>query len=164
MMNLNQSATWQELCSNSSLHDLPFKIESNQQGQLLMTPVKVYHSLFKGKITGLLYAHIEDGEVLVECAVRTQQGTKVADVAWASSQRLELIQDEAECSVAPEICIEVMSSANTEAEMLGKRTLYCDNGAQEFWICDQQGRFRFFSPDKELARSLLLPDFPATIR
>ncbi len=129
-----------------------------------MTPVKVYHSLFKGKITGLLYAHIEDGEVLVECAVRTQQGTKVADVAWASSQRLELIQDEAECSVAPEICIEVMSSANTEAEMLGKRTLYCDNGAQEFWICDQQGRFRFFSPDKELARSLLLPDFPATIR
>jgi Uma2 family endonuclease len=159
MMNVNQSATWQEICSNSSLHDLPFKIESNQQGQLLMTPVKVYHSLFQGK-----YSHIEDGEVLVECAVRTRQGTKVADVAWASTQRLELIRDEAECSVAPEICIEVMSSANTEEEMLDKRKLYCENGAEEFWICDQKGQFRFFSPDKELARSLLLPEFPATIR
>lgn len=164
MINFNQAATWQEICSNSSLHDLPFKIESNQQGQLLMTPVKVYHSLFQGKITGLLYSHIEDGEVLVECAVRTRKGTKVADVAWASSQRLELIQDEAECSVAPEICIEVMSSANTEEEMLDKRKLYCEKGAEEFWICGQKGQFRFFSPDTELPRSLLLPEFPVTIR
>jgi Uma2 family endonuclease len=164
MMNLNQSITWQEICSNSSLQNLPFKIESNQQGQLLMTPVKVYHSLFQGKITGLLYSHIEEGEVLVECAVHTQKGTKVADVAWASSQRLELIKDEAECSVAPEICIEVMSSANTEEEMLEKRKLYCEKGAKEFWICDQKGQFRFFSPDEELARSLLLPEFPVTIR
>ena len=164
MMNLNQPVTWQEICNNNSLHDLPFKIESNQQGQLLMTPVKVYHSLFQGKITGLLYAHIEEGEVLVECAVRTRKGTKVADVAWASTQRLELIRDEAECSVAPEICIEVMSSANTEEEMLGKRELYCEKGAKEFWICDQKGQFRFFAPDEELTCSLLLPEFPRTIR
>jgi Uma2 family endonuclease len=160
MMNLNQSLTWQEICNNNSLQDLPFKIESNQHGQLLMTPVKVYHSLFQGKITGLLYSHIEDGEVLVECAVHTRKGTKVADVAWASTQRLELIKDEAECSVAPEICIEVMSSE----EMLGKRKLYCENGAEEFWVCDQKGQFRFFSPDEELAHSLLLPEFPRTIR
>jgi hypothetical protein len=116
MMNLNQSITWQEICNNSSLQNLPFKIESNQQGQLLMTPVKVYHSLFQGKI------------------------------------------------IAPEICIEVMSSGNTEEEMLGKRKLYCENGAEEFWICDQKGQFRFFSPDEELAHSLLLSEFPRTIR
>ena len=108
-----QSVIWQEICDNSSLNNLPFKIESNQQGQLVMTPVKVYHSLFQGKIAGLLYANIEEGEVLVECAIKTQHGTKVADVAWASEQRLKLISDEAECSIAPEICIEVMSSRPT---------------------------------------------------
>ena len=43
---------WQEVCENSSLKDLPFKIELNTQGQLLMTPVKVNHSLIQGKIIG----------------------------------------------------------------------------------------------------------------
>ncbi|MCI5124235.1 MAG: Uma2 family endonuclease, partial [Candidatus Electrothrix sp. AR5] len=99
--------TWKKICDSGNLKDLPFKIETNQQGQLLMTPVKVYHSLFQGKIIGLLYAHLRGGEALAECAIRTEKGTKVADVAWVSTQRLQQIQNEAECSVAPEICIEV---------------------------------------------------------
>ncbi len=55
---------WQEACEHKSLQDLPFKIELTSQGQLLMSPVKVYHSLFQGKISGLLYIHLKDGEVL----------------------------------------------------------------------------------------------------
>lgn len=50
---------WQEICDNPTLKDLPFKIESNKQGQILTTPVKVYHSLFQGKITGLLYTNLK---------------------------------------------------------------------------------------------------------
>ncbi len=151
---------WQEVCENPKLKDLPFKIELNQQGQILMTPVKVYHSLFQGKITGLLYAKLTDGEALVECAINTSKGTKVADVAWVSNERLKEIRNEAECSIAPEICIEVMSSANITEEMDEKKNLYFESGAKEVWICDQNGGFQFFSPDNELKSSLLVPDFP----
>jgi len=108
--------SWQEVCDNPKLQNLPFKIELNNQGQILMTPVKVYHSLFQGKITGLLYSNLTDGDVLVECAISTKKGAKVADVAWASRERLKVIRNEVECSIAPEICIEIVSSANTKKE------------------------------------------------
>jgi Uma2 family endonuclease len=157
------SKTWKKICDSSNLKDLPFKIETNQQGQLLMTPVKVYHSLFQGKIIGLLYAHLRGGEALAECAIRTEQGTKVADVAWCSAQRLQQIQNETECSIAPEICIEVMSSANSNEEMTEKRALYFAQGAEEVWICDQDGRFTFFLSPEESGTSLLAPDFPPSL-
>ncbi len=70
-----------------------------------MTPVKVYHSAFQGKISRLLPPV---GVVLPECAISTEKGTKVADIAWASEERFKIIQFEAECSIAPEICIEVL--------------------------------------------------------
>ncbi|CAK8722219.1 Putative restriction endonuclease domain-containing protein [Candidatus Electrothrix laxa] len=155
--------TWKKICDSGNLKDLPFKIETNQQGQLLMTPVKVYHSLFQGKIIGLLYAHLRGGEALAECAIRTEKGTKVADVAWVSTQRLQQVQNEAECSIAPEICIEVMSSANTDEEMQEKRALYFANGAEEVWICDRNGRFTFFLNADESGKSLLAPQFPNSL-
>ncbi len=97
---------WQEACENSSLKDLPFKIEINTQGQLLMTQVKVNHSLIQGKIIGLLYRHCcQEGEALAKCAVKTQKGTKVADVAWASTKILDIIQTEIECSIAPVVVL-----------------------------------------------------------
>ena len=96
---------WQEVCEHPSLQNLPFKIELNEWGQILMSPVKVYHSAFQGKITRLLPEH---GIVLPECAIRTTKGTKVADIAWCSEERFKLIEHEAECSIAPELCIEVI--------------------------------------------------------
>jgi Uma2 family endonuclease len=151
---------WQEVCEHPKLQDLPFKVELNRQGQVLMTPVKVYHSLFQGRIAGLLYAHAKDGEALTECAIRTSKGTKVADVSWASYKRLTRIRSEAECSIAPEICIEVMSSANTNEEMLEKKDLYFESGATEVWICDEDGNIAFFSPIAKLDNSFLAPGFP----
>src|SRR5438067_1393918 len=79
-----------------------------------MSPVKVYHSAFQGKIARLLP---ENGIVLSECAIKTEKGTKVADIAWSSEERFKIIEHEVECSVAPEICIEVLSLSNTEDEM-----------------------------------------------
>ena len=151
---------WQEICDSPELTNLPFKIELNKQGQILMTPVQVSHSLFQGKISGLLYANLKNGEVLVECAISTKNGTKVADVAWSFNDRLKKIQHEIECSVAPEICIEVMSPSNTKKEMSDKRKLYFENGATEVWVCDKNGVFKFFSNTGKLSHSLLAPDFP----
>lgn len=37
---------WQDVCNHPDLKDLPFKIEVNERGQIVMSPVKVIHSLF----------------------------------------------------------------------------------------------------------------------
>jgi len=152
---------WQEVCEHPSLRNLPFKIELNERGQILMSPVKVYHSAFQGKITRLLPAN---GVVLPECAIQTAKGTKVADIAWCSEQRFKVIEHEAECSIAPEICIEVASSSNSKAEMEEKRQLYIAAGAKEFWICDEDGSVKFFDGKGSLKNSNLAPSFPDRVR
>lgn len=151
---------WHEVCERQDLHNLPFKIELNEQGQVIMTPVKVYHSAYQGKIAALLYVNMGSGEVLAECAINTKKGTKVADVAWSSKDRFERIKNEAECSIAPEICVEILSESNTVDEINQKKILYFDKGAEEFWVCDKNGAIKFFDSSKELEYSLLVPKFP----
>ena len=45
----------------------------------------------------------------------------------------------------------------------GKRELYFKAGAMEFWMCDGEGRIRFFNSSGELPRSDLCPDFPKSL-
>ena len=154
---------WQDVCANPQLKNLAFKIELNEYGQVVMSPLKVFHSLLQGEIERLLLSRISDGKVFPECPIYTAKGTKVADVVWVSAQRLQVIKYEVECSIAPEICIEVLSDSNTAKEMDEKKQLYFQQHAQEFWLCDQQGKLRFFNPHSELAHSQLVPDFPLQI-
>jgi len=156
---------WQEVCEHPSLRNLPFKIELNKIGKIIMSPLKVYHSIYQGRLSNQLYSQksLKGGEVIVECAIKTQQGTRVADVAWASKERSELIFNEIECSIAPEICIEVLSDSNTKKEMQTKRQLYFNKSAVEVWICDQQGKLCFYDKNGKLKSSLLAPNFPKSI-
>ena len=112
----------------------------------------------------MLYIHLKDGEALVECAIKTKQGTKVADIAWASNERLKVIQKEIECSIAPEICIEVMSAANTEEEMALKIDLYISAGAKEVWLCSRKGKIEFHNSEGKLKHSILAPNFPKQVK
>jgi Uma2 family endonuclease len=62
-------------------------------------------------------------------------------------------------TLAPEICIEVLSASNTVDEMKAKRRLYREAGADEVWIVEQDGRVRFFE-DEEVEQSAIAPSFP----
>lgn len=153
---------WQEVCANPHLRNLPFKIELNEYGQVVMSPVKVYHSAFQGRIGILLY-RLLNHHVLDECAIATPAGTKVADVAWISPERFQIVREEDECSIAPEICIEVISSSNSQREIREKIALYFNQGALECWTCDEHGKMNFYSPIGNLEKSTIAPDFPARI-
>ena len=109
---------WEEVCEDRRLQDLPFKIELNKWGQVVMSPVKIKHSFYQGRIQRLLQSLLITGEVMPECAIETSDGVKVADVVWCSSARFDLIQDRVSASIAPEICIEVKSSGNSWDEMI----------------------------------------------
>lgn len=128
-----------------------------------MTPVKVNHSILQGKIIGNLYKSLTGGGALAECVIRTKQGTKVADVAWASYDLLETIENEVECSIAPEICVEVLFFSNTKRELSEKKELYFEQGALEFWVCDSFGNMSFFAKEGELEGSTIAASFPSNI-
>lgn len=154
---------WQEVCANPNLRNLPFKIELNEYGQIVMSPVKVYHSAFQGEIEHLLRSLLPDGKTLPECAIATPKGTKVADAAWVSLDRFEIVREEDECSIAPEICVEVISSSHSKREIREKMTLYFGRGALECWTCDESGNMNFHDRERRLEHSNLAPDFPARI-
>ena len=154
---------WQEVCEHPSLKNLPFKIELDELGKIIMSPVKIYHSILQGEIEFILRSLLKGGKTLPECAIKTSKGTKVADVAWASLDVLSKIKDETEASIAPEICVEVISSSNTKKEMVEKRQLYFEAGAIEVWMCNENGDMSFFNAKQPLTRSLLVPEFPEKI-
>lgn len=154
---------WQELCEYSPLQNLPFKIELDEHGRIIMTPVKIYHSAYQGKISVLLDKYL-NGQVLVECAIKTHKGTKVADVAWVSSQRFTQIREETDCSIAPEICVEILLSSNSTVEMAEKRQLYFAQGAQEVWLCSETGQMDFYNQQGKLIKSALAPQFPEEVK
>ncbi|MDM8535471.1 Uma2 family endonuclease [Desulfobacterales bacterium HSG17] len=153
---------WQEVCNDPNLQNLPYKIELNQWGQIVMSPVKVLHSIYQGRIIRKISGLMKNGEVVPECAIQTSKGTKAADVAWISDDRLKIVQDETQCSVAPDICVEVMSESNTEDEMQKKKKLYFEAGAKEVWICDN-GQMLFYTTERKSEFSLMMPGFPQNI-
>jgi len=161
------TTTWQRVLDDPALRNLPYKVETNETGQIILSPHKPRHSLQQGRIVRLLLRHMpEPGEPAVEFAVETRKGVKVPDVVWISMERLEALPEDAEASpFVPEICVEVLSSANADAEMEEKRRLYFEGGAREVWLCDEGGQMAFYVAEKEkpVARSLLMPGFPSTI-
>lgn len=154
---------WKEVCEHPDLRNLPFKIELNEYGKIEMSPVKVYHSFFQIRIAALLEKLLKDGYALSECAIETSKGTKVADVAWVSLPIWEKIKQEAAASIAPEVCVEILSGSNTTKEMAEKRMLYFETGAKEVWLCSENGEMQFFNPQHELVHSELAPEFPLKI-
>lgn len=141
-----QSELWQAVLNDPQWQDLPFKIEMNPHGQLILSPNQRIHSLRQTQITDLLARTVdEEGVRSVELAIGTSKGVKVVDASWMSVERLASIPQDAEPTpVAPEICLEVRSESNTGAEMEGKRTLYVEAGAEEVWIVEEDGGVQFY--------------------
>ncbi len=155
---------WQEVCEIPYLQDIPFKIELNRLGQIIMSPAKNMHSVLQWRIQRTLYQLIGDkGEIIPECSVQTEDNVKVADVVWISEDRFQRVRHEIAYSLAPEICIEVMSGSNTPREMKRKIGLYVKAGAEEIWICDENGKMHFYAHTRKLKRSVLIPEFPGKI-
>jgi Uma2 family endonuclease len=116
-----------------------------------------------GWIAQRLEKVLPEGELSVETAIRTAEGTKVADAIWCTAERWARIKDASDVSVAPEICVEIRPPTNTDAEIDEKRQLYLDAGAEEVWICDEEGGLTFCDADGEREASRRAPTFPTQI-
>ena len=156
--------TWDQICADRSLADLPYKIETNRYGQIVMSPAKHWHSRRQSDIHSRLSRLVKSGQLLVEAAIETTEGVKVADVAWGSDVFSKAHEKDDTLTAAPELCIEVLFASNSREEVQEKLTLYFAHGAEEVWLCDDKGRLTFHSsPTKTLKASGLFPSFPAKL-
>lgn len=159
-------ARWGELSADPFLASLDGRIETNRHGQIVMMPPSGFqHSRFQTKVIHLLKERMGGGEgdPLAECPVSTTGGVKGIDIVWVSRRRVEEGWRNNVLTIAPEICVEVLSPANTRAEIEEQKRLYFEAGADEVWIVSPEGMVAFFDADGEQARSARCPTFPATI-
>ena len=151
---------WADLVRDPTFQDLPYKIETNARGQIILSPHSNRHSFVQDKIQALLRQHAPDGSTPPEFAIATPHGVKSPDVAWISPERRREMQETGDpTTLAPEIGIEVLSASNTAEEMDDKRVIYFDAGAEEVWLIDLDGRIRFFG-EKEMDGSVVVPGMP----
>ncbi len=147
---------WAEAINNPFLQNLPFKIELNKWGQILMTPASNRHGMLQSEMVYLLRSRLPGGAVIVECSIQTSDGVKVADVAWASDDFLKRNGEATPFQEAPEICVEIVSPSNLSGEIEQKVEPYLARGAREVWVCGDDGVVRHFEHRGRVDGSRLL--------
>ncbi len=135
---------WAELCNDPLLRDLPGKIELNAYGVIEMSPANNRHGISQVAIARALADHLPTGTAMVECSIATIEGVRVPDVAWASADFIARHGEVTPYPQAPEICVEVRSPSNTDAEMAFKTRLFLESGAVEVWIVAETGHWQVF--------------------
>ena len=155
--------TWEEVIADPSLHDLPYKVELNEDGRIIMSPARFSHSAHQGIIMRHLNELLPHGRNAPEVAVRTSKNVKVPDVGWFTMEHWAAAMREVACSTAPEICVEIASEGNTDREFTEKRALYFAAGAREVWFCDLMGNMSFFDATGPREHSPMCPEFPTEV-
>ncbi len=116
---------WREVIEHPSLQDLPFQIETNEWGEIVMTPATVRHGKYQMRIA-ILFERLGAGDrVLSECGIQTSDDVKVADIAWGGvAFHKRNTEDVPALSESPEIVVEIKSPSNTVAQMERKKRLF----------------------------------------
>ena len=125
---------WAEVVDNPLLQDLPFKIELNKFGKLLMSPASNKHGRIQSRLASMLINKLPKGEVITGCSIQTSDGVKVADVTWLSKGFVLEFGFITPYPKAPELCVEIVSPSNSKVEIQQKVDLYLAKGASEVWV------------------------------
>ena len=147
---------WVDVMADPCLKDLPYKIELDEKGRIVMSPASNRHGKLQAKTIQLLARLLNEGDIVTKCAIGTHAGVKVADVAWLSPAFSARHGETTPYPEAPDLCVEVLSPFNSPSEMTEKIRLYLGYGAKEVWLIDDDGCIRAFGPEGERSRSVLL--------
>ena len=129
---------WQVLCDDETLAGIAYKIETDAWGVVQKSPTQTRHSRTARRVACLLEEKL-GGEALTELAIVTEDGVKVPDLAWCSDAFLAQHWSDVALLKASEICVEVVSPSNSEAELRNKTTQYLSLGAKEVWLVAEDG-------------------------
>lgn len=141
---------WSAIVNDPVLRNLPYKIELNAWGKIEMSPASNRHGRLQGSIAAELIRQLPDGILITEASILTDIGIRVPDVAWGSAEFMQAFGESTPYPRAPEICVEIVSPSNAEAEIREKTRAYLAAGAKEVWIVTEEGGVRFFGAGGEL--------------
>ncbi|MBI5652715.1 MAG: Uma2 family endonuclease [Chloroflexi bacterium] len=150
---------WSRVINHPLLQNLPFKIEQNKFGQLLMSPATNRHGMLQVAVAVALSKKKKNGRVINGCSIQTSDGVKVADVCWASDAFIAEHGDTTPYARAPELCVEIISPSNSRAAINFKIELYLARGAQKVWTVDERGNLKIFTHTGAIKSSRLAPRF-----
>lgn len=148
---------WSDVVADPSLANLPYKIELSNTGKIEMTPTFFPHGRMAARLIAALSRALPAGEAAPEIAIQTSIGVRVPDVCWYSDAFLARHGKDNTLTEAPEICAEIVSSSNSDAEMRAKVQAYLGAGAKEVWLVELDGSIRFFTCAGAAAQSVLCP-------
>lgn len=166
-------ALWRMLIEDLRFADLPFKLDTNLRGQIILSPHRYKRSKAQYQIARLIEEHAEraglEGDCSVEVAVATSRGLRTADVGWMTSAREAEVEaryglDVFPLPVAPDVCVEVLSPSNAAEEMGEKQALYFERGAREVWVVDEAKGVTFYDANGRRSASALMPSFPGVLK
>ncbi|MDQ3011590.1 MAG: Uma2 family endonuclease [Acidobacteriota bacterium] len=149
--------TWEAVLNNPLLRNLPFKIEMNRFGQIVMNPASNKRGAIKAEIGFKVWRQKKQGKLIFGCSMVTSDGIKVADVAWASDEFIEEYGEVTPYPKAPEICVEVISPSNSKQEIEHKVELYLAKGALEVWVVDGKKQVAYYTHIGKIPKSKLVP-------
>lgn len=149
---------WSHVINDPLLRNLPFKIELNKWGQLLMSPASNRHGRLQFEVGKFIDQRKGSGKIVMECSIQTAEGVKVADLAWASDGFIERYGYDTPYRRAPEICVEIVSPSDSAGEIEEKVRLYLSKGAIEVWIVAEDGSTRYYTYEGEIPRSREVAD------
>jgi Uma2 family endonuclease len=150
---------WDEVLRDPSLQDLPYKIELNSWGKVEMSPASNRHGRLQTFIGAEFLRQLPRGIAISECSILTKIGIRVPDVVWASSDFVAAFGEITPFMRAPEICVEIISPSNVQAEIDEKIGAYLLAGAKEVWLVAEAGTIRYFDSTGEKPRT----DFPVVL-
>ncbi len=127
------AARWQALCADPTFEDVAGKVELTEWGEILMTPVGKSHGIAAVRIAEVLRTSL-GGHAMAEVGVSTAIGVRAPDVAWCSDQYLASHPEEMPLSIAPELCVAIVSASNALPKLREKAMAYVNAGAQEAWL------------------------------
>src|SRR6478672_7217234 len=132
--------TWAEICNDKALSALPYRIESDRWGNIVMSPPpRSRDAEYQGEIAVLLRQMMAGGRSIPECPILTAEGVKAPDVAWVSHERRASRTNDPVYLIAPEICVEITSPSNQTEEIEERKRLFFEKGALEVWTCGLAG-------------------------
>lgn len=134
---------WAAILNDAALCSLPYKIELNAWGKIEMTPASNRRGRLQGLIAAELLRQLPDGIVVTEASILTDIGIRVPDVVWGSRQFAQAYGETTPYPMAPEICVEITSPSNSDAEIQEKIRAFLKAGAQEVWIAADDGTITY---------------------
>lgn len=123
---------YRDLSEDPLFANVPGKIELDTWGRMLLSPASNYRGMIQARLCNRLA--VLGGETCLKAPIATAMGLFVADLAWSTTEFFQSHRREFSLMAAPELCIEVVSPANSVKEVHEKISAYVSAGAQEVWI------------------------------